>query len=168
MPRSDCIFWSVPFGNCDSKHSSEQKCISGCLTDIMFYISLPLGRHDQEIFFCYYYCCKSWKQVSLFVPFRSDIYGLIIWHHWINSAESQELCTATTAQIVCLNTHSERFAFLKKALWESCTLERNDVQLNAMWAVKPQLLWKRFKKLAIVMFYCNFCKCILELKCVFL
>lgn len=118
-------------------------------------------------FFGYYYCCKSWKQVSLFVPFRSDIYGPIIWHHWINLAESQELCTATTAQIVCLNSHSERFAFLNKALWESCTLERNDVQLNAMWAMNPQLLWKRFRKLAIVMFYCNFCKCILELKCVF-
>lgn len=109
---------------------------------------------------------KSWKQVSHFVPFQSDVHGLIIWDHWINSAESQEPCTASPAPD-CVPQQSLR-AFLSssvKCCWKSCISELNNVELNVMWATKPALLWKRFKKLE--MFYCNFCKCILELKCVF-
>lgn len=58
---------------------------------------------------------------------------------------------------------------LSKVMLESCTCELKNVEPHVMWAMKPEVSWKRlkFKRLKFQMFYCNFCKCILELKCVF-
>ncbi|KAI9519773.1 golgi transport 1B [Dissostichus eleginoides] len=58
------------------------------------------------------------SRVSYFVPFLSDMYGLITWDHWMNSAESQGLFEGPLLQIVPRQTLR---ALLRKDIAQFCS-----------------------------------------------
>lgn len=94
VSNSDCIFWSLPLHNCESKHYSAQKT--------QVYLWTFDWHHDVL------YPTATWTTLPRVfltliskagsrspVLYHSSLI-FISWGHWMNSAESQELYTAYT------------------------------------------------------------------------
>lgn len=127
---SDCIFWSLPLQNCESETfpCTKDTAVPAdvWLTPLCFFLSDLDDATKRFFLFCSCLHLKSWKQVSHFVSFQSDIYGLITWDHWINSAESRELFTASTPPDRVPRPLLRAFCF--ESFLEFCTFKINTVK----------------------------------------
>lgn len=87
----------------------------------------------------------------------------------INSQESLGPLESTPSECVPEQSLRASFSSSMKCYWNFLYVKKDKVELNVTEAKKPEVfVGKRYKTIIVEMFHCNFCKRILEIKCLFI